>query len=747
MNEISIKGLSQNNLKNISLCVPKHKITVFTGVSGSGKSSIVFDTIAAESKRQINETYPAFIRGKLPQYSKPNVESIKNLTASVVVDQKPFGENNRSTVGTISDVYSDLRLLFSRIGLPYVGTAAHFSFNNAQGMCKECSGLGKINTIDIAKLIDLNKSLNDGCINDTMMAPGTWYWKQYRDSGLFKMDLLITDYTLEEYNLLLYGSPDGLSEAINPRIIGIYNIYKQRFLTRDSRHLNQAMREKGKLLISQKSCPVCFGKRLHKKAIDCKIHGYSIADMSEMELSSLLEVLSQITDTRVTPLIESLKSNIQRMIAIGLPYLHLNRETQSLSGGEAQRLKLVRYMGSSLSDLTYIFDEPSTGMHPHDIKRMNTLLINLRDLGNTIIVVEHDPDVIKIADKVIDIGHYAGKDGGHIVFQGSYQDLLKADTLTARAMKSSLLIKPNPRIPTKFLPIVNANVNNLKNISVQIPLTVITTITGVAGSGKSTLISNVFSSLYEEDCISIDQSPIFATNRSTPATYLQIFDEIRTLFSKENQVDKSYFSFNSKGACPICKGKGKIVTELVYMDPVVNECETCHGHRYHQDTLAYKYLGKSIIEVLSLSVQEAFTFFKDSKILNKIQILKEVGLSYMTLGQPLSTLSGGELQRIKLAKHLHKKGKIYILDEPTTGLHPSDIEKLVSLFNKLVDKGNSVIIIEHNLDIIKQSDWIIDIGPKGGHRGGTVVFEGTPQTMIETSHTLTAQHLKKAIKT
>lgn len=737
MNKIIIKGLSQNNLKHISLSIPKHKITVFTGVSGSGKSSIVFDTIAAESKRQMNETYPAFIRSRLPQYMKPDVESIKNLTASVVVDQKPLGDNNRSTVGTITDIYSDLRLLFSRIGSPEVGTASYFSFNNPEGMCKECSGLGKVNSINIDALIDRHKSLQEGCVNDSTFAPNGWYWKQYRDSGLFDMNKPIKEYEEEEYQMLVYGNKEY-------KLSGIYNLYKHRFLTRDMNTLGKAMKDKAKRFITQVDCPNCQGKRLNRESLECKIQGYSIYDMCQMELSTLSSVLEGIEDVSVTPLLESLHNTLQRMIDIGLPYLHLNRETGSLSGGEAQRLKLVRYMSSSLSDMTYIFDEPSAGMHPHDVERMNHLLITLRDLGNTIIVVEHDKDVIKIADKVIDIGEQAGQNGGKIVFQGSYFELCQANTLTGRALRKKLSVNLTPRTPTGYLSIEHANTHNLKDVSLQIPLGILTTITGVAGSGKSTLISKVFSSLYQEDSIQINQSPIFATNRSSPVTYLNMFDEIRSLLALENKIDKSHFSFNSNGACPACQGKGVIVTELVYMDPVVNVCETCHGSRYHQNTLSYTYKGKNIVDILAMTIEEALSFFDGSKCQHKLSILKEVGLSYMTLGQPLSTLSGGELQRIKLAKHLHKKGKIYILDEPTTGLHPSDIKTLMNLFHTLVNRGNTVLIIEHNVDIMKQSDWIIDMGPEGGIHGGSIMFEGTPLAMIEHCKSLTAQHLRKA---
>lgn len=746
MKNIKIEGVVQNNLKNINLNIQKHQIIVFTGVSGSGKSSIVFDTIATESQRQMNETYPAYIKGKLPQYSKPNVQSIKNLSPSVIVDQSSLGQNVRSTVGTISDLYTDLRVLFSRIGKPYIGTASFFSFNDPKGMCPECSGLGKVTTIDIEKIIDFSKSLNEGCVNDSSFAPNTWYWKQYAESDLFDLDKPIDKYDKEELNLLLYGSKKGYGEPENTKIAGIINKYKHSFLNRDMSNMSQTMKEKAKRFTVQKPCTCCNGKKLNQDTLKCKINGYSVADMCELELTELIKVIDEIKDNSVVSLLDSLKSGITRMIDIGLSYLHLNRATNSLSGGEAQRLKLVRYMGSSLTDMIYIFDEPSAGMHPYDIKKINHLVEDLRDSGNTVIVVEHDKDVIKIADEVIDIGMYAGKNGGEIVFQGSYNELLSAKTVTSKTLKEVIPIKTNVRIPKHFFPLNNARMNNLKNISIKIPAGIMSVITGVAGSGKSTLIAKIFANEYKKDVVKVEQKPIFATNRSTPATFLGLFDYIRGLFAAENKVDKSYLSFNSKGACEHCKGKGVVVTELVHMSPVVTTCENCNGNRYNSYALSLKYKNKSIVDVLSMNIDEADCFFNHPKINNKLKQIKKVGLSYMALGQPLSTLSGGETQRIKLAQALNKRGKIFILDEPTTGLHPSDVSKLMNLFNVLVDKGNTVIIIEHNLDVIKQADYIVDIGPKAGKNGGEVVFQGTPKEMIDNSDSLTANSLNASIK-
>ena len=746
MSDIIIKGLRENNLKNINLKVPKGKIVVFTGLSGSGKSSIVFDTIAAESQRQMKETYPAFLRSRLPKYKKPHVDMIDNLTASVIVDQSPLGGNARSTVGTISDLYSSLRLLFSRIGTPYAGTASHFSFNDPSGMCENCSGMGRVFVIDIENIIDPEKSWKEGCIKDTMFKPGSWYFKQYAESGLFDINKPIKDFSKEEYNLLLYGSREIGGPKENPKITGIYNKYSSRYLNRDISSRTKNIKDKAASLIKEDLCPVCKGKRLNKTALSSKILGYSIADMCDMELTELVKVLNKINDKRVDILVESLICGLQRIIDIGLSYLNLGRESKSLSGGEAQRLKLVRYMGSSLSNLTYIFDEPSTGMHPRDVYRMNELLKSIRDKGNTVLVVEHDKDVISIADEVIDVGPKAGKLGGEIVFTGTYESLLKADTLTAKAMKRNIPIKEKTLKPKGTLLIRNACLYNLKGIDIDIPLGIMTAVTGVAGSGKSTLISRVFAKKYKNEVIMVDQGPITATNRSTPASFLGFFDEIRKLFARENNVDEGLFTYNSKGACPVCKGKGVIVTELAFMDPIVTECESCEGTRYSSEALSYLYKGKNIIDILSMTVSEAIDFFEERKILKPLKALEEAGLSYMTLGQPLSTLSGGERQRIKLAKHLGRKGNIYVLDEPTTGLHSSDIERLIKLFEGLVNKGNTVIIIEHNLDLIKRADYIIDIGPDGGKNGGEVVFKGTPLEMLCKSHTITADCLRKSMK-
>ena len=742
--KIIIKGLRQNNLKNISLEIPKEKIVVFTGVSGSGKSSIVFDTVAAESQRQMNETYTAFMRGRLPKYEKPKVDFIDNLTASVIIDQSRLGGNARSTVGTISDLYSGLRLLYSRIGTPYVGTASYFSFNNPNGMCTECAGIGKVMSIDVEGKIDPEKTWNEGMADLPAFHVGNWYWKQYAQSGLIPLDKKYKDFTKTERNILLYGAEVKGEKPLSKKVEGIENYFGRLVIKRSSAEVKEASLKRLMELVEEKTCPCCNGKRLNESALSCKVAGYSIDEMCNLEFIKLREVLLSIEEKKAATIVEALVASLTRMIDIGLPYLSMNRESSTLSGGEAQRLKLVRYMGSSLTGMTYIFDEPSTGMHPRDVHRMSKLLKSLRDKGNTVLVVEHDKDIISIADEVVDVGPLAGKAGGQILFQGSYEALLLSGTKTGNAMKEEVLVKENPRTATEFLPVRDANLHNLKNVSVDIPLNILSVITGVAGSGKSTLIRDVFAKQYKDRVVLVDQSPVTATGRSTSATYLGFFDEIRKLFAKESGENVSLFSFNGGGACPVCKGRGIVVTELVFMDPVTTECEECEGKRYSKEALSYTYHGKNIMEVLEMSVEDAYEFFADNKkISKKLKAMLEVGLPYLSLGQPLSTLSGGERQRVKLAKDLDKKGNIYILDEPTTGLHASDIKSIMLLLEKLVAKGNTVIVIEHNPDVMKQADYIIDIGPDGGSGGGEVVFTGTPQEMVEKAETITARYLRK----
>lgn len=743
---IVISGLNQNNLKNVSLEIPKGKLVVFTGVSGSGKSSIVFDTIAAESQRQMNETYTAFIRGRLPKYEKPKVDKIDHLTASVIVDQARLGGNARSTVGTISDMYSALRLLFSRIGTPRVGTSSYFSFNDPNGMCPKCFGIGKIMEVDYEARLDPEKSWNEGMAELPAFHVDNWYWSQYVLSGIIPLDKKWKDYNETERNHLFYGAdtPDG--KRLSKKVEGIVPYLNRTLLNRDTSTLREASTKKLMSLVHETQCPQCKGKRLNATTLSCKVAGYNIYEMCEMEFTQLVEVLKTINDPRASTLTEALIASLTRMIDIGLPYLSMNRESASLSGGEAQRLKLVRYMGSALNGMIYIFDEPSTGMHPRDVHRMTKLLKSLRDKGNTVLVVEHDRDIISIADEIVDVGPLAGKNGGKILFQGSYENLLLSGTLTGKAMQEKVPMKKNPRIPAEFLPVRHASVHNLKDVSVDIPLGVLTVVTGVAGSGKSSLIRDVFAKQYEDKVILVDQSPVTATGRSTPATFLGFFDEIRKIMALENDVEPAFFSFNSKGACPVCKGRGAITTELVFMDPVTTTCEACEGSRYNQESLTYQYHGKNIVEILNLSVEDAYDFFQNNKKISKaLHAMLEVGLSYLSIGQPLSTLSGGERQRVKLAKDLDKTGSIYVLDEPTTGLHASDVKKIMELLDSIVQRGNTVVVIEHNLDVIKQADYLIDVGPDGGTAGGKIVFTGTPQEMVDQNSTITARYLVRDV--
>ena len=743
---IILRGLRQNNLKNVSLDIPKGKIVVFTGVSGSGKSSIVFDTIAAESQRQMNETYTAFMRGRLPKYEKPRVDRIDNLSASVIVDQSRLGGNARSTVGTISDMYAALRLLYSRIGTPYVGTASYFSFNDPNGMCKTCSGIGKILDLDIERAIDPDKSWNESMLGLPAFGVGNYYWKQYTGSGLFDLNKKYRDYTPEERNLLLFGSREPGGPREHKKVEGIKTQFQRLCLMKGPEEQNDYTLRKLNQFMEERTCPACHGRRLNEKSLSCKVAGYSIDEMCAMEFTELVKVLRTIDDPRAATIVDGLTASLNRMIDIGLPYLSMDRESSTLSGGEAQRLKLVRYMGSSLTGMTYIFDEPSTGMHPRDVHRMTRLLQSLRDKGNTVLVVEHDRDVIAIADQVIDVGPLAGRDGGEILFQGSYEALKRSGTRTGNAMRQIIPLKAAPRKPRAFLPVRDACVHNLKHVSVDIPLNVLTVVTGVAGSGKSSLIRDVFARQYADRVVLVDQSPVTATGRSTPATFLGFFDEIRRVMAAACGEDASLFSFNSKGACPVCGGRGQIVTELVFMDPVTTVCEACEGQRYSAEALACRYRGKNIVDILAMSAGEAYDFFRDNGKLRKaLGAMLEVGLPYLALGQPLSTLSGGERQRVKLAKCLDRQGSIYVLDEPTTGLHASDVQTVMALLDSLVDKGNTVIVIEHNPDVMKQADYLIDVGPDGGTAGGEVVFAGTPRDMAEHGDTITARYLRKSL--
>jgi excinuclease UvrABC ATPase subunit len=742
---IEIRGARENNLKDVSVRIPKRQITIFTGVSGSGKSSLVFDTIAAEARRQLNETFSTFIRNFLPRIPQPEADAIENLGMAIVVDQKRLGGGSHSTVGTITDIYSVLRLLFSRIGKPSAGPAIAFSFNDPRGMCPECNGVGRKIGVNMAKFLDPSKSLNEGAILFPEYAVDSWGWNFLKQAELFDFDKKLSDYSEEEMERLLHGKPSKIktqmgANSINLTYEGIVDRFTNKYILRDLKTLSERTQKAVEPYLHFGPCPLCKGTRLNQAALNCKIQGYNIAQLAAMEVDDLLAFLKTINAPEAAPVVENLTERLQHMIDIGLEYLSLNRETDTLSGGESQRIKMVKHLGSSLVDMMYIFDEPSIGLHPRDVHRLNDLLKKLRDKGNTVLVVEHDPDVIKVADHIVDVGPQAGRDGGRIVFEGSWEDLLHADTLTGRFMQQSTPIKPTFRAPKGTLSITHATANNLQDVSVEIPVGVLTVITGVAGSGKSSLIHQTFLPHHPEAVV-IDQSAVGVSSRSNPATYTGILDDIRKAFAKANQVNPSLFSFNSKGACENCQGLGVVYTDLAYLDEVKMTCEVCGGKRFKDEVLAYQLNGKSISDVLNMPVQEALTFFDNKEILRKLQALNDVGLNYLSLGQPLSTLSGGECQRIKLASELHKKGSIYVLDEPTTGLHMSDITHLLAILNRLVDTGNTVIVIEHNLAIIKNADWIIDMGPEGGNKGGRVMFEGTPTQLLQASQSLTSAYL------
>ncbi|MGN7884971.1 ATP-binding cassette domain-containing protein [Dyadobacter sp. 22481] len=745
---IRIRGARENNLKNVSLDIPKRKITIFTGVSGSGKSSIVFDTIGAEAQRQLNETFSMFIRNRLPRISQPEADAIENLSTSIVIDQKRLGGNSRSTMGTITDISAVLRLLFSRLGQPHAGFSNAFSFNDPAGMCPECNGLGKKVEIDLEKFLDPTKSLNEGAILFPLYAVGTWYWKAYTFSGMLDNDKKLEDYSDEEMHTLLYGKGTYESNyngmVFDTKYEGLVDKFNRLYIQKDSSEISEKTVKKVERFLKMGDCPACKGARLNEKALACRIGGRNIAEMSAMEVSELVTIIQEIHDPISKPMIDTLTERLQHLVDIGLGYLSLDRETGTLSGGESQRIKMVKHLNSSLIDITYIFDEPSIGLHPRDVHRLNELLQKLRDKGNTILVVEHDPDVIRVADYIVDVGPKAGSGGGEIVYSGNYQGLLQAQTLTGQFINRDLKVKPYFREPTGALKIKNAKRHNLKNVSVDIPTGVFTVVTGVAGSGKSSLINGVFLSQHP-GAVVIDQSAVGASIRSNPATYTGIMDDIRKLFGKTNKVSPSLFSFNSDGACPECQGLGFIFTDLAFLEPVKTVCETCEGKRFKPEVLEYKVNGKSITEVLDMPVEEALLFFKTKDIVHKLTAMNQVGLNYLTLGQPLSTLSGGECQRIKLAGELHKNGTIYVMDEPTTGLHMSDTGRLLEIIDHLVDQGNSVIVIEHNTEVMKHADWIIDLGPEGGHKGGQVLFEGTPADLLKSKESLTAEYMRGGV--
>lgn len=743
---IHVVGARENNLKNVTVSIPKKQITVFTGVSGSGKSSLVFDTIAAESQRQLNETFTSFIRHRLPHYGQPNVDSLENLSVAIVVNQKRLGGNARSTVGTITDIYSLLRLLYSRIGKPFVGYSNVFSFNDPHGMCMKCEGLGSVATINLDRLIDKSRSLNEGAIQFPTFKPGEWRWKRYAFSGLFDNDKKLGEYTDDEWDTLLYKMDVKLKHPSlgwpkTSKYEGVIPRFERSFLTKES---TEATRYKEALehVVMRSICPSCKGARLNQQVLNCKINGRNIADCTALQVNDLIEVIRKINKPTAATMVSAIIERLEHLNSIGLGYLSLNRQTSTLSGGESQRVKIVRHLGSSLTDIMYIFDEPSIGLHPHDVHRLNTLIQHLRDKGNTVLVVEHDPDVISIADHVIDMGPEAGVKGGQVVYKGDFAGLVTSNTLTGKYLSRQIHLKTKLRQSNGSLVIKHASLHNLKDVSVNIPQGVMTVVTGVAGSGKSTLINGVLPQHYPE-AIFIDQGAIRGSKRSNPATYTGMLDLIRDLFAQANSVSPSLFSFNSHGACPECKGLGITYTDLAFMDPIINVCEVCQGRRFTDEVLGYTLRGKNISEVLELSVADAVRFFQEKMLQSILKRLSDVGLDYITLGQPLNTLSGGERQRIKLATELENSGQIYVFDEPTTGLHMSDVERLIGLMNRLVDNGSTLIVIEHNLNVISQADWIIDLGPGAGHDGGRVIFEGYPAELVNNQSSVTGLYLKQ----
>jgi excinuclease UvrABC ATPase subunit len=738
---IQVRGARANNLTGISVDIPKRRLTLFTGVSGSGKSSLVFGTIAAESQRLINETYSAFLQAFMPNLARPDVDALHNLSAAIIVDQERMGANSRSTVGTATDAYTMLRIVFSRLGMPHAGTSTAFSFNTPDGMCPTCEGLGRTSTFDVNELVDVERSLNEGAITVPSFNVDNWYVQTYIQSGLVDPDMKLKDYSPQQWDDLMYKSGTKVKLGkTNVSYEGLVVKLQRLYLSKDRESMQPHIRSFVDRAVTFAECPECGGTRLNQAALASKIDGRNIAECSAMQINELAEIVGKMDDPSVAPLLATLRETLDSLVEIGLGYLSLDRESGTLSGGEAQRVKMVRHLGSSLTDVTYVFDEPTAGLHPHDIQRMNELLVRLRDKGNTVLVVEHKPEMIQIADHVVDLGPGAGRSGGRVCYEGDLAGLRASDTLTGRYLDHRARLKDSVRSAKGQLPITGATLHNLRNVSVDIPLGVLTVVTGVAGSGKSSLIHGYLS---KRDDVSVaDQSPIRGSRRSNPATYTGLLDPIRTAFAKANGVKAALFSANSEGACPKCKGIGLVYTDLAMMAGVATVCEECEGKRFTSKVLTYKLRGKDISEVLAMPVTEARDFFSTGQAKVILDRLSAVGLGYIGLGQPLTTLSGGERQRLKLAIHMAEKATTYILDEPTTGLHLADVDQLLALLDRLVEDGNTVIVIEHHQAVMAHADWIIDMGPAAGHDGGQIVFTGTPADLVAHGKTLTAQHLK-----
>ncbi|MYT27431.1 MULTISPECIES: excinuclease ABC subunit UvrA [unclassified Streptomyces] len=767
---IRVHGARENNLKDVSIELPKRRLTVFTGVSGSGKSSLVFDTVAAESQRLINETYSAFVQGFMPTLARPEVDVLDGLTTVISVDQQRMGADSRSTVGTATDANAMLRILFSRLGKPYVGPPGAFAFNvpsvsasgaikvergakkaekvtfnRVGGMCPRCEGRGAVSDLDLTQLYDDSKSINDGAFTVPGYTGGGWNSRLYAESGFFDPDKPIRRFTKRELHDLLHREPTRMKIAgINMTYEGLIPRIQKSMLSKDKEAMQPHVRAFVERAVTFATCPDCDGTRLAEHARAAKIKKLSIADACRMEIRDLADWVRGLARPSVAPLLTALQHTLDSFVEIGLGYLSLDRPAGTLSGGEAQRVKMIRHLGSSLTDVTYVFDEPTAGLHPHDIQRMNDLLRRLRDKGNTVLVVEHKPEVIEIADHVVDLGPGAGTAGGTVCFEGTVDGLRGSDTVTGRHLDDRASLKDTVREPKGTLEIRGADANNLRDVDVDIPLGVLTVITGVAGSGKSSLVHGSIPA--ESGVVSVDQGPIRGSRRSNPATYTGLLDPIRKAFAKANGVKPALFSANSEGACPTCNGAGVIYTDLGMMAGVSTTCEDCEGKRFDASVLEYHLGGRDISEVLAMPVAEAEAFFAEGEARTPaahkiLQRLADVGLGYLTLGQPLTTLSGGERQRLKLATHMAEKGGIYVLDEPTAGLHLADVEQLLGLLDRLVDAGKSVIVVEHHQAVMAHADWIIDLGPGAGHDGGRIVFEGTPTDLVAARATVTGEHL------
>jgi excinuclease UvrABC ATPase subunit len=775
---IRVHGARENNLKDVSVEIPKRRLTVFTGVSGSGKSSLVFDTIAAESQRMINETYSAFVQGFMPTLARPEVDVLDGLTTAIIVDQERMGADARSTVGTATDANAMLRILFSRLGQPHIGSPSAFSFNvpsvrasgaitiergagktktekatfiRLGGMCPRCEGMGSVTDFDLSALYDDSLSLNEGALTIPGYSMDGWYGRIFRGCGFFDPDKPIRKYTKKELQDLLHREPTKIRvDGINLTYEGLIPKIQKSFLSKDVDGLQPHIRAFVERAVTFTTCPECDGTRLSKEARSSKIKGKNIADVCSMQISDLADWARRLDEPSVAPLLTGLQHLLDSFAEIGLGYLSLERPSGTLSGGEAQRTKMIRHLGSSLTDVTYVFDEPTIGLHPHDIQRMNDLLLQLRDKGNTVLVVEHKPETIAIADHVVDLGPRAGTEGGEVVFEGTVEALRASDALTGRHLDDRASLKPSVRTPSGVLEVRGATTNNLQDVDVDIPLGLLVVVTGVAGSGKSSLIHGSVSG--RDGVVSVDQTPIRGSRRSNPATYTGLLDPIRKAFAKANGVKPALFSANSEGACPNCNGVGVIYTDLAMMAGVATTCEECEGKRFQAEVLDYTFGGKDISEVLAMSVIEAEAFFgaaeaKTPAAHEILTRLADVGLGYLSLGQPLTTLSGGERQRLKLAIHMAEKGDVYVLDEPTTGLHLADVEQLLGLVDRIVDSGRSVIVIAHHQAVMAHADWIIDLGPGAGHDGGRIVFEGTPDDLVAARSTLTGEHLAAYVAT